>query len=61
LFSSRRVRWILNRELSRAGAQAEIQVLPAFEYGADDWWRHEAGVIAFQNEVMKYVYYRVKY
>jgi hypothetical protein len=27
----------------------------------DNWWRHEAGVIGFQNEVIKYLYYRVKY
>jgi uncharacterized SAM-binding protein YcdF (DUF218 family) len=61
LFSARRVRWILDRELRRAGAHVEIQVLSTLEYGIDDWWRHEAGVIAFQNEVMKYIYYRVKY
>ena len=26
-----------------------------------DWWQHEEGVIAFQNEVIKYLYYRFKY
>jgi uncharacterized SAM-binding protein YcdF (DUF218 family) len=61
LFSSRRVRWILKKELGRVGSQAEILALPPLEYGIDDWWQHEAGIIAFQNEVIKYLYYRVKY
>jgi len=25
------------------------------------WWNHEQGVIAFQNEIIKYAYYRFKY
>jgi uncharacterized SAM-binding protein YcdF (DUF218 family) len=61
LFSSRRVRWILAKELRRTGTQVELQALPTLEYGVDSWWKHEAGVIAFQNEVVKYVYYRLKY
>ncbi len=28
------------------------------EYSTANWWQQEEGVIAFQNEVMKYVYYR---
>jgi uncharacterized SAM-binding protein YcdF (DUF218 family) len=61
IFSSRRVRWILNKELSPLGVRVEVQALPPLEYDIDDWWRHEAGVIGFQNEVIKYLYYRVKY
>jgi uncharacterized SAM-binding protein YcdF (DUF218 family) len=61
IFSSRRVRWILNKELSPLGARAEVQALQPLDYDIDDWWQHEAGVIGFQNEVIKYLYYRVKY
>jgi uncharacterized SAM-binding protein YcdF (DUF218 family) len=61
LFSSRRVRWILNKELARAGVRVEIQALPPLHYGIDNWWRHEDGVITFQNEVIKYLYYRFNY
>jgi uncharacterized SAM-binding protein YcdF (DUF218 family) len=61
IFSSRRVRWILVKELSGLDVRVEVQALPPLEYDVDNWWRHEAGVIGFQNEVIKYLYYRVKY
>jgi len=60
-FSTRRVRWIFNRELGRANAVAEIYGVPPLEFGPDDWWRHETGVVSFQNEILKYAYYRLKY
>jgi uncharacterized SAM-binding protein YcdF (DUF218 family) len=61
IFSSRRVRWILVKELSGLDVGIEVQALPPLDYDLDNWWRHEAGVIGFQNEVIKYLYYRVKY
>ena len=33
LFASRRVRWILDKELGQVGAQVEVQSLPPLEYG----------------------------
>ena len=30
-------------------------------YTRSEWWKTEAGIIAFQNEIMKYLYYRLKY
>jgi uncharacterized SAM-binding protein YcdF (DUF218 family) len=61
LFASRRVRWILDKELGQVGAQVEVQSLRPLEYGIDNWWRHEQGVINFQNEIIKYLYYRFRY
>jgi uncharacterized SAM-binding protein YcdF (DUF218 family) len=61
IFSSRRVRWILVKELSGLDVGIDVQALPPLDYDLDNWWRHEAGVIGFQNEVIKYLYYRVKY
>jgi uncharacterized SAM-binding protein YcdF (DUF218 family) len=61
IFSSRRVRWMLDKELRNIGTRVAIQALPPLEYDADNWWQHEAGVIGFQNEVVKYFYYRLKY
>jgi hypothetical protein len=62
VFSARRVRWTLHREFE--GTAVRIQV-PSFDpskhYTRAEWWRTEAGVIAFQNEVLKYLYYRLKY
>jgi uncharacterized SAM-binding protein YcdF (DUF218 family) len=61
IFSSRRVSWILHREAAAAGVGVEIMALPPSVYDADDWWRHSQGMIAFQNEVIKYLYYRIRY
>jgi hypothetical protein len=30
-------------------------------YGVTNWWQQEQGVIDFQNEIIKSVYYRLKY
>lgn len=60
IFAARRLRWILRRVF---GGDAVILV-PAIDppdYTRNDWWKTEGGVIAFQNEVVKYVYYRLKY
>lgn len=31
------------------------------EYSRRDWWRHEERLISFQNEVIKFGYYHIKY
>jgi uncharacterized SAM-binding protein YcdF (DUF218 family) len=61
IFSTRRVRWVFHRKLGSIGTLVSVQALPPVEYSVDDWWRHEQGLIGFQNEVLKYIYYRVKY
>jgi hypothetical protein len=30
-------------------------------YAPTNWWQNEEGVIAFQNEIAKYIYYRLAY
>jgi uncharacterized SAM-binding protein YcdF (DUF218 family) len=59
--ASRRVSWIFKRELATKGVRVGIKVLTPHEYSIDDWWTKEQGVIAFQNEVLKYRDYRMKY
>src|ERR1035438_6121553 len=61
IFHTRRVRWLYGKQLKATGIRVEIEAVPVHQYSADDWWRHEEGIIAFQNEVLKYAYYRVKY
>jgi uncharacterized SAM-binding protein YcdF (DUF218 family) len=61
IFNARRVRWIFQRELSGTGVIIEV---PSFEppgYTRGEWWKAEQGVIAFQNELIKYIYYRLSY
>jgi uncharacterized SAM-binding protein YcdF (DUF218 family) len=61
IFSSRRVRWILGKEAAATGVRVHIVALAPLEYGVDDWWRHSEGVVTFQNEIIKYLYYRTRY
>jgi uncharacterized SAM-binding protein YcdF (DUF218 family) len=61
IFSTRRVRWIFNRQLAPAGIRVIVQAVAPREFGIDDWWQHEEGLISFQNEVIKFIYYRLKY
>jgi uncharacterized SAM-binding protein YcdF (DUF218 family) len=61
IFSSRRVRWILDKEAAASGVHVHVLALAPLEYGVDDWWRHAEGVVAFQNEIIKYLYYRTRY
>jgi uncharacterized SAM-binding protein YcdF (DUF218 family) len=60
IFAARRLRWTLQHVF---GNDAAILV-PAIntpDYQRDTWWTNERGVIGFQNEVLKYLYYRLKY
>lgn len=60
IFSARRVSWMLHRTF---GGRMLIYV-PALDppdYGRDDWWHHVEGIISFQNELIKYIYYLLKY
>jgi uncharacterized SAM-binding protein YcdF (DUF218 family) len=61
LFSSRRLRWILGRKLSAAGVHFSVQANPSPRYTATDWWIHKEGLTVFRNEVIKYLYYRIRY
>ena len=60
-FSSRRVRWVVMRELAGTGIQVEVPALSDPEYNPSNWWKNEKGIVEFQNEVLKYAYYRLKY
>lgn len=61
IFSSRRVRWILRRVFAGTDTQVDVPALNSSDYDRTDWWNREAGLLAFQNEVFKYFYYRFKY
>jgi uncharacterized SAM-binding protein YcdF (DUF218 family) len=61
MFVARRVRWIFERELAGRNVRIEVPSYEPAEYARAAWWKSSAGLIAFQNEVIKYVYYRLKY
>jgi uncharacterized SAM-binding protein YcdF (DUF218 family) len=60
-FHTRRVRWIFGRELRGTKTVIHVVAIDPLRYRINDWWQHEEGVIAFQNEVIKYLYYRIEY
>ena len=61
LFAARRTRWIFDRELSPVGVEVFVHAFPSPGYTLADWWRHRHGLVDFNNEVLKYLYYRAKY
>jgi uncharacterized SAM-binding protein YcdF (DUF218 family) len=60
-FTTRRIRWIFQRQLGPMGVRVMVQAVEPPEYKVDEWWRSKNGLIEFQNEVIKYVFYRFKY
>jgi uncharacterized SAM-binding protein YcdF (DUF218 family) len=61
IFHTRRVRWIFSKALRGKGAQVSVEAVHVRRYSAVDWWQHEESLIAFQNEVVKSMYYHLKY
>ena len=62
VFSARRVRWMFHRLFAETGVRIEIPSFnPSIDYTCAEWWKTEAGMIMFQNEVLKYLYCRLKY
>lgn len=57
IFSARRVQFIFRRELVKS--TIEILTLEPQRYTKDNWWKTDFGLISFQNEILKYLYYRV--
>jgi uncharacterized SAM-binding protein YcdF (DUF218 family) len=61
IFSSRRIRWTLTQALAGTGTEIQIQALDQPAYNYTNWWKTHIGLIAFQSEVIKYLYYRYRY
>ena len=60
IFSARRVDWALHHAFGD-DATVRVVALDPLEYDRTNWWHVDHGILAFQNEVIKYVLYRVKY
>ena len=60
IFSTRRVRWMLHRAFP-SEFQIRVIALDPPDYRRDDWWCHKQGIAAFKNEVVKYIYYKLRY
>lgn len=60
IFTARRVRWIFQKMVG-PNIRVEVPVFDQREYSATDWWKSDQGIVVFQNEILKYIYYRLKY
>ena len=60
VFSARRVRWIFDRKFVGSSVAIEIATIGQNDSHAE-WLKSEKAMIAFQNEILKYLYYRLKY
>lgn len=61
LFHTRRVNWLMEKQLHDLNVDVRVIALDLPEYSRTNWWSDERGVIAFQNEMIKYVLYRWRY
>lgn len=61
IFSSRRVQWIFHQRFSGTPIRIEVLAFDQSDFTRNDWWRKAHGVIDFQNEVLKYIYYRLRH
>jgi uncharacterized SAM-binding protein YcdF (DUF218 family) len=61
VFAARRVRLVFDRVFAGWGIRIQLLSLEPPEYTRGEWWRTAAGLITFQNEVIKYIYYRWEY
>jgi uncharacterized SAM-binding protein YcdF (DUF218 family) len=61
VFHTRRVRWVFRKELRNTQAEIHVVATDSPRYKINDWGQHEEGLIAFQNELIKLLYYRLKY
>jgi uncharacterized SAM-binding protein YcdF (DUF218 family) len=61
LFHTRRVRWICRKTFGNSTVNASVMAINPPWYDRTNWWRNEEGLIAFQNEVMKFGFYLLKY
>jgi uncharacterized SAM-binding protein YcdF (DUF218 family) len=61
LSHTRRARWIFRKELDGAGVRVYVHAIQPPQYGVTNWWLNEEGLVAFQDELIKSLYYHLKY
>lgn len=60
-FHTRRVKWIFERQLAGTGVTVFVKAVPHPDHQVERWWTNETGFLTFQNELLKSLYYRLKY
>jgi uncharacterized SAM-binding protein YcdF (DUF218 family) len=60
-FEARRVRWTFRHEFAGQPIGIEVPTFDPPQYTRANWWTTERGIVEFQNEILKFIYYRLKY
>ena len=60
-FHTRRVKWLFSRALKDQQVEVNVASVPSSRYDPLSWWNSEEGMIGFQNEVIKFLYYWLHY
>ncbi len=60
-FHLRRVRWVFEDKFEDAGIKVNFHGATAIEYDQTNWWKNEEGMIMVNNELIKLLYYFIKY
>ena len=60
-FEARRLRWTFRHEFAGQPVDIEISAFDSPQYTRANWWTADLGIISFQNEILKFIYYRLKY
>ena len=60
-FEARRVRWTFRHEFAGQPIRIEISAFDSPQYMRANWWKTISGSSTFQNEILKFIYYRLKY
>ncbi len=61
LFHTRRADWFIEKALAGTGTDVRVTAVAPLRYTAQNWWRHEDGLIAFETEVIKFTWYWFHY
>ena len=61
MFHTRRARWIFRRELRDLPVKIGVVPVDPIRYKINNWWQNEEGLIQFQNELIKSLYYHSKH
>jgi len=59
-YHTRRARWALRRGLKGMDVEVVMFGTPARGYDETNWWRSEAGMVAYVNEYLKFARYAVR-
>lgn len=61
LFHTFRVKWIFTKLVGDRGIKVTVRPISSGVNSPEHWWQSASAIIYFKDEVVKYLYYRLKY